>query len=464
MKKYSRSLALLLALLMLISVAACSSSSDPAETTEDVTASTTVPETTETSPEVTTEEPSVSVVAPPETSSPETTSAPETTEPPETEPPKATDKIRIIMQNEIGETILSGLAEGNQKDLLASREKALLYDFGVEIELSKTDDLKSKIENLVLAGESKYDLILTDPLLGTEMFASGLLEDVSGAGISISDLPGTIGSITESLSIGGKVYLFSSVALTSDITSTYAVRYDGSPLSSSPAEKVLSGDFTAELMLSYIKENGEIFSLGELSPLTLYRGLGGKIFTKSEGIPTSAVSESTSFTSAYSSALDLYDEAADVDAIFTVEKISTLKSGEIYLPIPRANADLEYSAPLDHETVSVFAAPVGVISGNRLNSLVAALNSCSHNYREGIRSEAVKNGAKDSLQMLDILEANSSLDLGILFGWGNIDDLIEDGLEKGTSAETLISDRMTEMRNKAVDTAAKIVAERLGIK
>ena len=89
MKKYSRSLALLLALLMMISVAACAGESIPEETTEAETASTAAPETTETVTEVTTEEPNVSVVAP------ETTA--ETA--PETQPPEASDTIRIIMQN-----------------------------------------------------------------------------------------------------------------------------------------------------------------------------------------------------------------------------------------------------------------------------------------------------------------------------------------------------------------------------
>ncbi|MBO5701816.1 MAG: hypothetical protein J6S71_05210 [Clostridia bacterium] len=454
MKKYSRSLALLLAILMIFSVAACADSDTPEVTTEAETASTAAPETTETVTDVTTEEPSVSVVAPPETTE-------EITTPPETEPPKATDTIRIIMQSGIGEAILSGLAEEKYKSLLSDREKALLYDFGLGIELSKTEDLAEKIGNLVLAGENKYDLILTDPMIGTEMLSSGFLEDLSGAGIAIENAPGIRQSITESLTVGGGIYLYSSYALMSDIPSAYALKYNGAKLSSDPVAKALAGDFTTELLLTYIKESS--FSLGEASPLTLYRGVGGKIFAENaSGIPTSALTDSTMFGVTYGEALALISASTDQKPDFTVEKISQLKSGEIYLPIPKASVELKYSTPLDHTTLSILAAPVGVVSGTRLNHLVSSLNSSSGAYREAVRAEIIKNGANDAGNLLKIIEDNSRLDLGILFGWGDIHDLISEALAKGTPSDTLLSDRMTEMRNKAVDAAAKIVAERLG--
>ena len=273
MKKYSRSLALLLALLMMISVAACAGESTPEETSEAETASTAAPETTETVTEVTTEEPSVSVVAPETTT--EITLPPETTQPPE-----ETDAIRVIMQNGVGEAILSGLADEKHKPLLEEREKALLYDHALEIELSRTDNLAEKIENLVLSGEDKYDLILTDPMIGIQMTSAGLLENLAGIGIDIEKTPGIRESITESLSVGGGIYLYSSYALMSDIPSAYAIRYSGATLSSDPVAKALSGDLTTELFLTYVKESG--FSLASVSALTVYRGVGGKIFTETE--------------------------------------------------------------------------------------------------------------------------------------------------------------------------------------
>ena len=456
MKKYSRSLALLLALLMMISVAACAGESTPEETSEAETASTAAPETTETVTEVTTEEPSVSVVAPETTT--EITLPPETTQPPE-----ETDAIRVIMQNGVGEAILSGLADEKHKTLLEEREKALLYDHALEIELSRTDNLAEKIENLVLSGEDKYDLILTDPMIGIQMTSAGLLENLAGIGIDIEKTPGIRESITESLSVGGGIYLYSSYALMSDIPSAYAIRYSGATLSSDPVAKALSGDLTTELFLTYVKESG--FSLASVSALTVYRGVGGKIFTETaSGIPTSAVTDPTLYSKAYGEALALVTAAADSGSAFRAEKISSLSGGEVYLPIPKASADAEYSVPLDHTTLSVLAAPAGVVSGTRLNNIVSSLNSTSGAYREAVRAEIAKNGAGKAAELLKIIEDNSALDLGILFGWGDIDDLIENGLVKGTAADAILSDRITEMRNKAVDAAAKIVADRLGIK
>ena len=159
MKNHSRLTALLLCLLLLLSSAACSSGE--VEETENTTA----PETTAAIIEETTEE-VISVVAPPET-----TEAPETTE---TTP---TEAIRIIMQDGKGEAILSALAEDKYKPLLDAREQALLYGHSAEIELSKAENLKSSIENLVLAGESRYDLVLTDPFIGADLLNSGFSEN-----------------------------------------------------------------------------------------------------------------------------------------------------------------------------------------------------------------------------------------------------------------------------------------------
>lgn len=459
MKKYSRLAALLLALLLLLGSVACSGgeSEETTATTEtEEIASTTAPETTEAITEETTEEESITVVAPPET-----------TEAPEIVPPKPEDILRIIMQDGKGEAILSALADDKYKPMLAAREQALLFEHSAEIELSKAQNLESLIKNEVLAGESRYDLVLTDPMTGIELLSSSALENLAGAGISIT--PDSIGinkSITESLSVGGGVYLISPTALVSDISSTYAVRYSGKKLSSDPAEKALAGEFTAELLLTYIAEVQDTggLSLGNASVLTLYRGLGGSIFTLNEKeIPTSAVNVNGNFATAYDSALGLYSKSTDKNAVFTIEKLAPLVEGEMYLPIPTAAASEKYSAPIDHNTVYLFAAPAGVISGSRLKTLVTALSVSSNDYREAVRGEILGKGNERSAEILDMIENSGKLDLGILFGWGNINEIIENGLKNNKSADSLLADRMTEMRNKAAETAASILAGKLGI-
>ncbi len=457
MKKHSRLIALLLGIFILLSAAACSGGGD-AETSAEETADTRTPETTDVITPATTEEPSVSASATPETTVEVTTE--------ETAPPVATDLIRILRQKDRGEAMSSLFADGEEKVLLSEREERLLREHLLGVEVILTDNIASRVGNDILAAEKGYDLLLLTPEDGIALLTDSMLENLAEAGIDIKpDSAGVLRSLTESLTVGGGAYLVSTIALTSDITSTYALRYDDTALSSSPIESALSGNFTAELMLSYIKEAENAFSLGESSPLTLYRGLGGKIFVKSaSGIPTSAVTDDAIFKSAYTAASDIGARSADSKAIFTLEKISALESGNIYLPIPKATANIGYSLPADHATLSLLAAPAGVVSGNRLKTLVDALILSSGSYRDAVRTSIVKNGAERSLELLGIIETNSSLDLGILLGWGDIDDLIGDGLKKGTAADALLSDRMTEMRNKAVDVAAKIVADRLGIK
>lgn len=452
MKNHSRLTALLLALFLLLASSACSGG-ETEETTVTTEASQTAPETTEAITEVTTEE-VISVVAPPET-----------TEAPETEPPKPKEAIRIIMQNGEGEAILSALAEEKYKPLLDAREKALLYEHSAEIELSKADDLVKTIETLVLAGESRYDLLLTDPFIGAELLNSGLLENLSGAGIELT--PESIGvgsSITKSLTVGGGVYLFASDALVSDISATYALKYNGTALSSDPVAKALAGEFTAELMFTYIAEAENALSVGSFSPVTLFRGAGGEIFTKNDkDMPTSAITSGTIFASAYDAAIGLYSKSTDKAATFTLEKLSPLSEGEIYLPLPKTYYTLEYSTPIDQYSLSLFAAPAGVVSGNRLNTLITALSSCSNDYRQAVRSEIVEKGAKNSAEMLDIITENARLDLGILFSWGDIREHILKGFDNSDSAADILADRMTEMRNKAAETAASILAGKLGI-
>lgn len=452
MKNNSRLTALLLALFLLLFSAACSAGGDE-ETTE--TAGTSAPETTVAITEETTEE-VITVVTPPETTTPETL------------PPEPNDILRILMQDGEGEALLSGLGDEENRDLLAAREQKLLYEHGLAIELSKTANLSEKLQNDLLAGNCIYDLLLPNAALGMELLAAGLLENLSEAGIGIT--PDSIGiqkSITESLSVGGGVYLLCGTALVSDITATNALKYNGTALSSDPIASVKNLEFTTEVLLGYISElnTDEAFALGEASPLVLFSGAGGMLFSNNEkGLPTSSIIAGSGFAECYSAALKLKTADSGKDnAVFTVGKISSLSENEIYLPLPMANADSGYSSPVDHSALSILCAPAGVISGSRLRALIDNLNTISHDYKEAIRNKTIENGAAESRNMLDIIESEARLDLGILLGWGDLDDYISDGMEKGTSAEDLLADRITEMRNKAVEAAAKIVADRLGI-
>lgn len=457
MKNNSRLTALLLALFLLLSSAACSAGGDE-ETAE--TADTSAPETTVAITEETTEE-VITVVATPETADPEITEITETLS------PEPSDILRILMQDGEGEALLSGLGDGNDRDLLAAREQKLLYEHGLAIELSKTENLSEKLQNDLLAGSFGYDLLLVNAALGVELLAAGLLENLSEAGIGIT--PDSIGvhkGITESLTVGGGTYLLHSEALVSSLTSTYALKYDGTALSSDPVTKVSEGEFTVELMLSYIAElKTDAFSLASAPEIVLFTAAGGEIFSRNEkGIPLSSLSSDTDFAAKYDAALSLFSSSSGSEkASFTVSALSSASAGEIWLPLPKATVDSQHSSLVDEGSLSLLAAPSGVIGGKRLAELINALNLSSYDYKEAIRRRIVGESGTNGGMMLGIIETSMRLDLGKLLRWGNLDEYIAEGMKKGTSAEALLSDRMTTMRNKAVETAAKIVASRLCI-
>lgn len=480
MKKHSRLTALLLGILILLTAVVSCSRGTTVDTSANETADSCITETTDIISDSTTEEPSVSAAVSPETTAPEadssdvpeTTVPPDTTVPPEitdetTAPPSVNDTLRILTQNDSGEALSSIFADEEDKTLLDARTQRLLYEYSLDFAVYQSTDIVSKIKNDVLSANSEYDLSLLTPESGVKLMISGSLENLGEAGIGInSESVGIRKKLTESLTLGTGTYLLACDALVSDITSAYALRYNGAPLSSDPVSLVVSGAFTTEQLLTYISEIGDsAFSFDESNNIPLYVGVGGKIFVKNEkDVPLSALSEDSTFTQKYNAVLSLASKNAnDDESVFTLTKLSAAKEGEIFLPLPKFSTDTEYSCLLDADTVSLLAAPVGVIGGKRLVSLLNAFNMTSSDYREAVHDRLSINSGIRGKKLIEIIEKSTCLDLGILLGWGDIDDLISDSINESTLAETLLSDRITIMQNEAVKTAAEIIADRLGI-
>jgi len=481
MKKHSRLTALLLGVFILLTAVASCSRGTSGDTTANGTTDSCKTETTDIVSASTTEEPSVSAAVSPETTAPEadssdvpeTTVPPDTTVPPEitdetTAPPSVNDTLRILTQNDSGEALLSMFSDEEDKTLLDARRQRLLYEYSVGLAVYQTTDIVSKVKNDAEAENSEYDLVLLTPDSGVKLMISGSLENLGEAGIGInSESAGVRKKLTESLTLGTGTYLLACDALVSDITSAYALRYDGTSLSSDPVSLAVSGAFTAEQLLTYIIEIGDsAFSFDESDNIALYAGVGGKVFIKNEkDVPLSALSEDSTFTQKYNAVLSLASKNAnDDESVFTLTKLSAAKEGEIFLPLPKLSADTEYSSLLDADTVSLFAAPAGVVGGNRLATLFNALNMTSSDYREAVHERLSVNSGIRGKKLIEIIEKSTCLDLGILLGWGDIDALISKSINESTLAETLLSDRITIMQNEAVKTASDIIADRLGIK
>ncbi len=465
MKKNSRLIALMLALFALLGAAACAANGPSGDTSTYDSA----PQTTAKVIEVTTPEPVISVVAPPQTSPPDTSefNTEELTDPAPpvtTAPPKPEDVLKILKPSGSGEAVTS-IFDSENAEILNSREARFLALSLCEIKVTESKTLTDDVKNAVSAGISKQDLLLISPTDGVSLLSAGFLEDLSEAGIGInSESVGIRSSITETLTVGGGTYLLACEGLVSDLSASYALKYDGTPLSGDPAEDALSGNFTVERMLQYMAQiEGDALSLDSYSPLALYTGVGGHIFGKDDaGMPASALATHPKFADKFRAASELTSGASDTDtAVFTLSLLDKAEKDEIYLPLPKQNAEGEYATLIEKSELSLFAAPVGVVDGSRLSFIIKSFSMASAEYRDNIRKELTVNSGEKGAELIGIMEASAVLDLGMILGWGDIDDLIEDELYKGSKPEDFLSDRVVKMRNSAVEAAAKIVADRL---
>jgi len=475
MKKHSRLIALLLGVFILITAAACSARGN-AETSANETADTRAPETTDIiTAATTTEEPYVSVVAPPETTdappNPETTAEDTTEEITTSEittsPPTASDTLRILMQKGKGEALTSVFADEESGSVLDKRSQLLLREHALAIAVYQTDDIVSKVKKDALSSGKEYDLLLLLPEYASPLMTAGALEDLSEVGIGInSESIGIRKNLTESLTLGIGTYLLACDALVSDTTSAYAIAYDGTPLSSDPATLAASGNFTVEALLGYISEiKDEAFFLKSEDSIALFSAVGGNIFVKNaKGLPLSALTEDKTFAEKYDIARNLASKnSGDENSVFLLTKLSADADSRIFLPLPKRSSDSEYVSLADASTLSLLAAPAGVVDGHRLSALISALNMSSSEYRDHVYGSLSKGSGAQGKKLIGIISDSVRLDLGILLGWGDIDDLISDGISQNKTADSILSDRITAMRNKAVETAANIIADRLGI-
>lgn len=465
MKKNSRLIALLLALLIII-FPACASGTGDIVTPE---ADTTAPETTETDvAETTTEEPSISVVVTPDTE-PETT--PENTNEETTSPypPHDGETVRVIIQNDKSEAFTAEFADGELRTYLSAREAALLSDHNTVIRVTGSADIVEQVKNGVLSADNDFDFMLLNADAGAELLTYGALEALSEVGIDIT--PKTAGvreSLTDSLTVGGSVYLVACDALVSDLSSLQVIEFNGASLSSDPVQKAADGAFTVELLLNYIAElKTDSFAVKQDSMLALFSGVGGKVFVENEnGLPTSALTEDWDFAGKYETALSLIKNNSQTNstAAFTVTGIAPVREGVTVLPLPKANSESKYVTLTDAGALTLLAAPIGVVDGARLAKLFNCLCVASGDLRAAERAKFIDTDNQYSEPILSMLENSARLDLGILLGWGDIDKYITDSLASGRSAEDMLGDRMASMRNKAAETAAGILADRLNIK
>lgn len=403
------------------------------------------------------------------------TTTPVVITPPDTTPPKDTDVLRVLAQEGTSESLTSFFAEDEQIGALLDRRlESMLAVYSATVTESRCSSIVTKIKAEALSLSSEYDLLLLNATDAFHLLCQALLEDVGEAGIEIDEnCAGIDSDILSSLSIGGKNYLFTTPALSSTLYSSYALKYRGgySAFADEAARYAKEGEFTNEYFLSLISEieSSSDSALGftiqnERENVFAYLSLGGKLYSKNTySLPKSALS-SNAFSSPYSAALALVDaNSSAVDSAFVLSQLLDVAGEEFYLPVPKLDGTSEYITPIDAKTLLYFASPLGVSNGARLRRLVTALSSSSAEYASSA-VDGVKGSHKDADALLEIIEKNRVLDLGLFFGWGDLDELVSSGLETGKNSSSFFSERTLAERNETVSAAVKIIAERLDIK
>jgi predicted small secreted protein len=394
--------------------------------------------------------------------------------PPDTTPPVNTDMLRVLGEQGTGEALTSFFSTDESAGAtLDRRRETLLADFSVSLLESRCTDIVSKVKNDSLTLSYEYDLLLLGADDAMTLLCLALLENVGEAGIEIDEnADGVDKDITSSLKIGDKNYLFTSIALSSAHLSSYALKYNGGD--SATAEKLaslaLGGELTHESFMAVLTEisnssdGAEPFSIMDAREnIFAYLAFGGTIYTKNAlSIPLASFSEG-SFARPYNSAMELEDmSTSTASATFVISPLTSVRGEEMFLPLPRLDDKSDYITPVDVSSMSFFASPLGVENGKRLRTLVSSLALASSEYNEWVKNNTT-GSHKDAAALIELIGKNKRLDIGLFFGWGDIDELVSAGVESGKSSESFLSERTLAERIETVKTAVEIITKRLDI-
>ena len=362
-------------------------------------------------------------------------------------------------------------------DAYAVRDALMKKEYGVSMTGIKKSDLTEYVNACADSGEMYCDFMLVACSEGVRLMLNGRLQDVSEAGINITDdISWMNEDLCNALEFGGRLSLLFCDAIVSDLKSSHclAINYDRAADSVGPvAEKLAAmatnGSLTFEKMAALLSEvkpddGCDLISVpdGEAA-LAVIAGAGGSIFTYGADKLPSVNITSAGFVNAYETALKL-NAATDRQSVVTVKKLSDISGDEGIVPLPKSSETDDFRSYTDISGVSVLAAPDGVISGTRTGRLLSALCECSSGVRQSyIDGLATKSGREYSASCLAIIERSGYAEPAACYGWGNLDEYFASGLLNGDSSDTLISAKTCTDRMKVATEAIRIYSSKLGL-
>jgi len=402
------------------------------------------------------------------------TAAPEVT----TEPVSDDENSFVIMRSSKGESI--EIFSEDYKEILSKRNETVKARCGLTVKEIISDDLKNAVGFGHLAGDEYEALILNALEEGTSLMCSGVLQDLGATGIDLSFASSSaIESLAKDLSYSGHMYLMPFKGLLSDISSSYVVTVK----KGSSAEETLKSAYKENLYcldtlytimkdfedaLDNYYDNGDesepepegaFISGGEEAMEALLLGAGGRVLTTSEkigSVPLSNLYES-GFSSAFSAVSGIVTYVSDGDESISVVKLSDIDfENVIAFPMPPLNITAEYITPVDVRTLSVFAAPNGMIFGQKMVDLLETLASETIAVRE--QAQLLPGDADGSVSRF--VFSSQHLETAKLFTWGELYEVAFDYLGPYGYSGLLATSDLSK-RLAAAKSAAEIIRKRL---
>ncbi len=213
-------------------------------------------------------------------------------------------------------------------------------------------------------------------------------------------------------------------------------------------------------------------SFGSEHTFALYSALGGSFAESTSDTPAVSVSLDA-LRETLSGVISLSLEASvtvhssafeNAGALFGVAKLSEIETVKTaisdigLLPMPKPGEKDEYRCFVDLRGTPVMAIPDGAADMDKLEYLIDRMAFLSYGYIEPLLRQNLTQGNPDDMQVLELIYDSAIYDLANLFGYGSIERLLSDALEKGT-AENLTLDYYN--RQTLYEKAFEIIGKRL---
>lgn len=339
--------------------------------------------------------------------------------------------------------------ESDISDRVWLRNSHLKAETGADVLATVSDDFYNAAKNDVLSGTYKYDLYAASATNLSRLLAEGELKDLSQSDYIRTSKDYFDEKTIDSLAIGGGKYLISSAVADARLWSAaIAVTKDfeeGEHL----RESALEGNFTFEAMHS---SGGMLVSEDAVYPL--WFGAGGKFVSYTESQPRFI--SHADFLASVEKLEELTDDGADKSDVFELVTVYGAAKNDwvIILPLPKSSAEEDYSGYVDLKSAVMSAVPKGSPTSDKSEYLLDRMAYLSDSYITP-RFDSLFG---ENAEVYKIIKENSSCDLSVLFGYGDIGGVVRNALRDDTQISLEYYNR------KALyEKALSIIAKRLCI-